>query len=136
MQAIGHCEESRPMEQLLLHLIGDYITQTDWMAKKKFESFPVALVHAGVYSLPFFLITSSIAAVAVIFATHAVIDHYRLAKYLVYAKNWTMDRGLRWADCSATGYHKEMPAWLATVLLFVVDNTVHLAINFTALRWL
>ena len=28
------------MEQLLLHLVGDYVTQTDWMAKKKFESFP------------------------------------------------------------------------------------------------
>jgi len=26
------------MEQLLLHLIGDYITQTDWMARKKLES--------------------------------------------------------------------------------------------------
>jgi glucan phosphoethanolaminetransferase (alkaline phosphatase superfamily) len=124
------------MEQLLLHLVGDYVTQTDWMAKKKFESFPAALLHAGVYSLPFFLITSSVAAVAVIFATHTVIDHYRLAKYLIYAKNWTTDRSLRWADCSATGYHKDTPPWLAAVLLFVVDNTVHLAINYAALRWL
>jgi len=124
------------MEQLLLHLIGDYVTQTEWMAKKKLESLPAALLHAGVYSLPFFLITSSVPAVAVIFASHAVIDHYRLARFLVYAKNWTMDRGLRWADCAVTGYHKDTPAWLATALLIAVDNTTHLTINYAALRWL
>lgn len=124
------------MEQLLLHLIGDYVTQTDWMAKKKLDSFPVALLHAAVYSLPFLLITTSVLAVSVIFVTHAVIDHYRLARFVIYAKNWTMDRGLRWADCVATGYHKDTPPWLAVWLLIAVDNTTHLTINYAALRWL
>ena len=124
------------MEQLLLHLIGDYVTQTDWMAKKKFESFPVALLHAGVYSLPFLLITGSFAAIAVIFLTHAVIDHYRLARYLIFAKNWTTDRSLRWGDCQSTGYHKDTPAWLAMFLMTAVDNAKHLTINYAALRWL
>jgi hypothetical protein len=124
------------MEQLLLHLIGDYVTQTDWMAKKKLESFPVALLHAAVYALPFFLITASLPALAVIFATHALIDHYRLARYLIFAKNWANDRTLRWADCTGTGYHKDTPPWLAVWLLIAVDNTTHLAINYAALRWL
>jgi hypothetical protein len=124
------------MEQLLLHLIGDYVTQTDWMAKKKMDSLPVALLHAAVYSLPFTLIAPSVLAVAVIFATHAVIDHYRLARFLIYAKNWTADRTLRWADCATTGYHKDIPPWLAVWLLIVVDNTTHLTINYAALRWL
>jgi hypothetical protein len=28
------------MNQLLLHLIGDYVTQSDWMAQNKTKSFP------------------------------------------------------------------------------------------------
>jgi hypothetical protein len=124
------------MEQLLLHLIGDYVTQTDWMAKRKNDSFPVALLHAAVYSLPFLLITRSMAAMSVIFLSHAVIDHYRLVRFLIFAKNWTMDRSLRWADCRTTGYHKDVPAWLAVWLMIAVDNTTHLAINYAALRWL
>lgn len=124
------------MEQLLLHLIGDYVTQTDWMAKKKLDSFPVALLHAAVYSLPFLLITTSVPALSVIFVTHAVIDHYRLARFLIYAKNWTMNRNLRWTECVATGYHKDTPPWLAAWLLIAVDNTTHLTINYAALRWL
>jgi len=106
------------------------------MARKKFESFPVALLHAAVYSLPFLLITTSLLAVAVIFVTHAVIDRYRLARFVIYAKNWTTDRTLRWVDCAATGYHKDVPPWLAMWLLIAVDNTTHLAINYAALRWL
>ncbi len=124
------------MEQLILHLVGDYVTQTDWMAKKKLESFAVALLHAGVYALPFLLITSSALALATIFVSHAVVDHFRLARYLIFAKNWTTDRGLQWADCAATGFHKDTPAWLAVWLLIAVDNTTHLAINYAALRWL
>ena len=124
------------MEQLLLHLIGDYVTQTDWVSTKKRDSFAVALLHAAIYSLPFLLLSPSLAALAVIFATHAVIDHYRLARHMIYAKNWVTDRGLRWADCAATGYHKDTPAWLATWLMIVVDNTMHLTINYAALRWL
>lgn len=124
------------MEQLLLHLIGDYVTQTDWMAKRKNDNFAVALLHAAVYSLPFLLITRSMAAMSVIFLSHAVIDHYRMARYLIFAKNWTMDRSLRWADCQATGYHKDAPAWLSVWLMIAVDNTTHLTINYAALRWL
>lgn len=126
------------MEQLLLHLIGDYITQTDWMAKNKASSpsmFP-AFAHAAVYSLPFLLLTQSVAAVTVILWTHFMIDRFRLARYVVFAKNWATDRSLTWADCSATGYHKDTPPWLAFWLLIIADNTLHLSINYVALRWL
>ena len=33
------------MEQLLLHLIGDYVTQTDWMARAKVSTTLAALCH-------------------------------------------------------------------------------------------
>jgi hypothetical protein len=35
-----------------------------------------------------------------------------------------------------TGYPPTTPIWLSTWLLIVADNTLHLAINYAALRWL
>ena len=124
------------MEQILLHLFGDYITQTDWMAKTKTSQTKAAILHAAVYSLPFLLLEPSMMALAVIFTTHALIDRYRLARFVVFAKNWTTQPNLKWADCSATGYHKDTPPWLAFWLLIIADNTMHLMINYAALRWL
>jgi hypothetical protein len=124
------------MEQLLLHLIGDYITQSDWMAREKTKQKRAAFVHAMVYSLPFVLLTDSVWALWIIAFTHYLIDHYRLARYVVFAKNWMTDRSLKWADCAATGYPKDAPPWLAFWLLIIADNTLHLCINYAALRWL
>lgn len=142
------------MEQLILHLLGDYCTQSDWMAQGKRTRFAPAFWHALVYSLPF-LCLASWAGWAVIFVTHFLIDRYGLAKYLVYAKNFLAPRhsytvskseaGLNlegsrwwhpWAECSATGYHRDRPVWLAVFLSIAADNTLHLAINYAAIRWL
>lgn len=124
------------MEQLLLHLIGDYLTQTHWMATEKTRRTLAAFCHATVYSLPFLLLTQSAAALFVIWSTHLVIDRYRLARHVVFAKNWITDRSLTWADCSGTGYHKDVPPWLSVWLLIAADNVLHLCINYSALRWL
>lgn len=124
------------MEQLILHLIGDYVTQTDWMARRKTHRLWIAALHALIYSLPFFLLSPSWLAVLVIFSTHVVIDRYRVARFVIYAKNKITDPGLSWADASATGHHKDTPEWMAFWLLILVDNTMHLAINYSALRWL
>jgi len=122
------------MEQLILHLIGDYITQTDWMAKNKTKSNLAAGTHALVYSLPFLLLSPSIWGFAVILGTHYLIDRYRLARYVVFAKNRITDKSLKWSDCSATGYHKDDPAWLTVWLMIITDNTIHLTINYLALH--
>lgn len=124
------------MEQLLLHLIGDYITQTDWMAQNKKKENYAGFAHAIVYSTPFLLFRPSLYAILVIMWTHFLIDRYRLARYVVFAKNWLTNRNLRWDDCSTTGYHKDTPPWLAFWLLIIADNTMHLCINYGALRWL
>lgn len=124
------------MEQLLLHLIGDYITQTDWMAQNKAKNWGVAYLHACVYALPFILLSPSVIAWFCILWTHFIIDHFRLARYVVFAKNWITQPSLKWADCSTTGYHKDTPPWLAFWLLIIADNTMHLTINYAALRWL
>lgn len=124
------------MEQLLIHLWGDYITQTDWMANNKTKRNLAAFAHATVYTLPFLLLTQSLTALLVIGITHFYIDRYRLARYVIFAKNWITDRSLSWADCNATGYHKDAPAWLAIWLMIIADNTLHLTINYAAIRWL
>ena len=124
------------MIQLLLHLVGDYITQTDWMAKNKTKNSIAAVAHAIVYSLPFLLLSPSLLAFFVILSTHFLIDRYRLIRFVIFAKNWITNHSLKWTDCSGTGYHKDDPAWLAVWLLIVADNTLHLVINYVAIRFL
>jgi hypothetical protein len=147
------------MLQLLLHLIGDYMTQTDWMAKNKTKSSLAAGAHAIVYSVPFLIAPPvlnsfqeflssftgrnyapfdpcSIWAFSVILTTHFLIDRFRLARFMVFGKNKITNPSLKWSDCSTTGYHKDDPAWLTVWLLIVADNTLHLTINYFALSYL
>jgi hypothetical protein len=123
------------MEQLILHLVGDFITQSDWMAVNKTKRSWPAFCHAVVYSLPFFVIGSP-PAVAVIFVTHFFIDRFRLVRHVIWAKNQLSPTPYSWSECSATGFHRGMPDWLANVLMIVADSTMHLACNYCALRWL
>lgn len=123
-------------DQLLAHLAGDYLLQSDWMATEKTRRLSVALVHALCYSLPFLPMRPSLAAWMVIVATHAVIDRWRLARYVVWAKEWlSPHRPPPIADCP-TGYAADKPLWLSTWLLIIADNTMHLAISGLALRYL
>lgn len=124
------------MEQLILHLIGDYVTQTDWMARNKTRHLLIAALHATVYSLPFLLLDASWRAMAVILVTHTLIDRYRLARFVIFAKNKLNQPKLKWENARETGFHYGTPPWLAVWLMIIVDNTMHLAINYSALRWL
>jgi hypothetical protein len=124
--------------QLVAHAVGDYLLQSDWMANEKTKRWVPALAHGAVYSLPFLLITRSPLALLVIAGTHAAIDRYRLARFVVYAKNWIAPPSYwhAWADCSGTGYHKDRPPWLAVWLLIVADNVMHVCVNAAAIGWL
>lgn len=130
------------MEQILLHLIGDYVTQSDWMAQNKTKSTWAALCHATVYSAPFALIASH-EALFVIWFTHLLIDRFRVARYVVWVKNqvgmpvWDAGKGANtWERCSKTGYTAATPDWLAVWLLIACDNTIHLCLNYLALKFL
>ena len=125
------------MIQLILHLIGDYILQSEWMAQNKTKSTWAALIHATIYALPFALIASP-AAWIVIWGTHLVIDRFRLARYVIFAKNFmgAPSTWKPWAECKATGYHESVPAWMAVWLMIIVDNTLHLCINYLSLRYM
>lgn len=156
------------MAQLLIHLWGDYILQSDWMARNKTKAHLPAFVHALLYSLGFLLLWPSWKAWLVIAVTHFFIDRYRLARYVVWGKNWMGPRkqwfrhiggGVpHWNDdaegsgafhpdgynavfaptppfyACPTGYPPNAPAWMSVWLLIIADNTLHLTINYLALR--
>ena len=117
------------MELLLLHLCGDYLLQNDWMAVNKTKRHLPAFIHALIYSLPFLVLHPSWAAWLVIFVTHFLIDRFRLAKYWVVFVNRVEDPG-------PFGYDKSKPDYMAFWLLIIVDNAIHLLINFLALKYL
>ena len=123
---------------LLAHLVGDYLLQSHWMANEKTKHWWPAWAHALTYGVPFLLVTQSPAALAVIVGTHAVIDRYRLARHVVWAKNLVAPKPWRrpWRECSATGYPPDTPPWLAVWLMIIADNTIHLVINVAAVRYL
>lgn len=126
-------------EGFLAHLVGDYILQSHWMATEKVKRWLPALIHGLAYTLPFAVITRSAWALLVIGATHAVLDRYRVAKYVTWAKNLMAPKASRVTlrEASANGgFPATVPAGLATALLIVADNTLHIAINSAALSWL
>lgn len=154
------------MKELIAHLIGDYVLQSHWQATEKVKKSFACLVHVLLYGVPFYFIGASWTALFVIVSTHFLIDRFRLAKYVCYAKqfiapkstlfnDWTnydcscgicnfcngqQERLLKtefsWQNCKDTGFPSETPPFLAVWLLIIVDNTMHLCINFLALRYL
>ena len=117
-------------DQLLAHAVGDYVLQSDWMARNKTSRTFVAAVHALCYALPFLLFSPTVAALAVIVGSHLVIDRLRVAGWLSWVKNG-MPR-----PRTPTGYPAERADYLVVWLVVITDNILHVAINGAALRWL
>ncbi len=117
--------------QIVAHLIGDYLIQSDWMANEKTKQTFPAFVHALFYTLPFLYITLSWKALVLILLSHLIMDRFRLARYICWVKNVVGPKSYRysWKDCEGTGYHKDRPPWLSVWLMIIADNTVHLIGN-------
>jgi hypothetical protein len=125
-------------DALVCHAIGDYILQSDWMANEKTKRSIAALAHVLVYTILFLILTRSWEALAFIAATHFIIDRWRLARYVCWAKNF-LQPGFKnhpWSECSITGYHQDRPTWMGTWLLIIADNTFHVICNGIALKYL
>ena len=153
-------------DQLIAHAVGDYLLQSDWMANLKTKKWAPAIAHVLTYSLPFLFLTFSWKVLLFIAGTHLIIDHWRLARYVCWVKNfiappfivyeqntgldippdalriknalawtWKRRRNPPWAQCTATGYSADRPAWLAVWLLIITDNTMHIICNGLALQW-
>jgi hypothetical protein len=108
------------------------------MAQTKTKYWLPAIVHGVTYGLPFVFVTMSLPALAVIIVTHIVIDHYRLARHVIWAKNQLAPKAWRysWSEGNLTGYRNTDPAWLTTWLMIIADNTIHIAINTLAILFL
>jgi hypothetical protein len=117
-------------DQILAHLVGDYILQSHWMATEKTKQSFAAGVHAATYTLPFAVLNQRPAALGFICLTHFVIDRFRIARFVVWLKNGYAFRG---APTTGTGYREDVPPWLAVWLLIIADNTLHLICNGVAL---
>lgn len=143
-------------DALVAHAVGDYLLQSDWMATEKTRRSAAAAAHVVTYTLPFLFLTRSVPALTFVAATHFAIDRWRLARYVVWAKNflapvrrveklprfddgttpmvWQSD-GSPWWRCKSTGYDKDRPAFLAVWLLIIADNILHVLCNGLALHW-
>lgn len=126
----------RETSAVLAHMVGDYIVQTSWMANNKQDRISPAVAHAVTYTACFLPLTRRPRTLAIIGGTHFVIDHWRLARHLCWAKNQLAPKRYRysWKENSRTGYPVEMPEWMSVWLMILADNTVHVAINAAALR--
>jgi len=123
-------------DMLIIHLIGDYILQSDKMADNKSQSSKWALIHVLIYTMPFLLLTTSFYALSFIMFTHFIIDRYKLVRYVIFSWNKLWDYSILWQDCKTTGYSKNKPIWLSTWLFIIIDNTIHIILNAYAINFL
>ena len=72
---------------IALHMLGDYILQTNWMAANKFKSASVRSVHVFCYTVPFAVFAGIVAPTAIkamaftlgVFVLHWITDCRRWA---------------------------------------------------------
>lgn len=130
---------------ILCHFLGDYFIQTEWMAREKTKYWSPAIWHGVTYGVPFVIAAMimsswslSLLALAVIIVTHIVIDHYRLARHVIWFKNQLAPKGYRysWHQGNVTGYQNDAPVWLTTWLMIITDNVIHVIINTGAILYL
>jgi len=97
------------MEQLLSHLIGDYVFLVPFLAKNKGKKFHWALLHALLYVIPFILFChATLLQVAIILITHAIQDFW-LWKTIGDGKHMNGIEG---------------------GIVIVQDNTLHMMLNY------
>jgi hypothetical protein len=119
-------------DAILAHLAGDYLLQTHHQAVQKTVAWGPALAHAASYTAAFLPLTRDWRRLALIGVSHALIDRYRLARHVTWAKNQLAPRDFR-PPHTATGYQPTVEPWLAVWLLIAADNTLHLVVNRLAL---
>lgn len=145
------------MEQILAHIFGDYILQSDWMAMNKSKRSIPCLVHVLIYTSVFLIFTTSWKALLVIGGVHFILDRFPIIiRRLIWMKNHvnpSIDYPLfRW--CDSTGYYDDSPYntsttnapstygitkrhFFITIWLYIItDNFLHLLTNYLALKYL
>jgi hypothetical protein len=147
------------MEQLLTHIFGDFVLQSDYLAMNKAKHSWPCFIHVCIYTSCFLMLTLSWKALLVIGVTHFLIDrfHTPLCRFIWFKNH--MGPGLKYVQfekCKWTGYYDNLNAEASGVaytneningftprlnyvtlwLYIVTDNFLHLTINFLALKYL
>ncbi len=152
------------MQQLLVHLLGDFVLQSDWMALNKSKPGKAGvipcLVHVLIYTSCFLILTTSWKALLVIGVTHFILDHWHviIRRFIWFRGHWNPAFVYpEYGKCSTTGYYDDCPynkvhftsgdgstvkyakprPWFISQWLYIAhDNFLHLAINYLALTYL
>lgn len=126
--------------QILAHLIGDYILQSDWMARNKTTNLFAAIVHGLFYSIPFLILIPDITFISwlIITTTHIIIDNKSLASYVIRFRNLIGGNlsVLSKEHTTRMGMPKSTPEHIQFFVFVLVDNTLHITINALALSFL
>ena len=147
------------MEQLLAHIFGDFVLQSDYLALNKSKRSWPCLVHVLIYTSVFLFLTFSWKALLVIGVTHFLLDRFHTPlKRLIWWRNHlnpTLSYAPFKTNCDTTGYfdayplihtepimdkrgglHTQRLAFITMWLYIIHDNFLHLLINFLALKYL
>ncbi len=124
------------VDQLIAHGVGDYLLQSEWMAREKTKRSLAALLHSLFYVLPFLFITQNPVTLGVIAGSHFVIDRWYLARHVAWLKNRPWPGSRPWSECKATGFGPDTPPWVAGWLVVIIDNLVHILVNGLAITYI
>jgi len=144
------------MTQILVHLWGDFVLQSDWMALNKSKRSFNCLIHVLIYTSFFLLLTTSWKALLVIGGTHFLIDRFPIiVKRLIWLKNHLNPQFsyVPFKYCNITGYFDDLTnaktpkkeikqygtprLFSVTIWLCIItDNLFHLTINYFAIKYL
>ena len=85
------------MEKLIIlimcHLVGDYVLQSDFIAKTKGENWYHLFVHCALYILPFYILFGLTWQLVATFIIHVIVDSLK-ARYKVI--NYAIDQVLHY----------------------------------------
>lgn len=117
------------MEQLLLHLFGDYIIQNDWMAmnKKKWslKGELACQIHCILYSIPFLAITDW-KHVLLIYLSHYLLDRTNIIGWFLAIRNGVF-------HTRNFGFTEGRPEFITIWLYIATDNVIHVIGNYLIL---
>lgn len=147
------------MPQLLCHIAGDFLFQSDYMAMNKSKRTLPCLVHVLTYTAVFLFLTTSWKALLVIGGVHFLLDRFpNIIRRMIWLKNH-QGPGFKYvpfSTASVTGYYDNVlnevtgqPYGNANVngfsprlnyvtvwLYIITDNFLHLLTNYLALTYL
>lgn len=81
---------------IMCHLVGDYVLQSDFIAKTKGQNWYHLLVHCSLYVLPFYICFGLTLKLAYLFVVHVIVDSLKAR----YGKiNYINDQALHYMAC-------------------------------------